>query len=414
MSHPAPPPDARAARLAVSALFFVNGAGFASILPRLPAIKESLGLSNAELGMAIAAMPAGGLLAGGLVGLLIARFGSGRTVTVAGTATALALAGVGLAPTWALLALAYLVLGAFDATMDAAMNAHGLGVQRRYGRSILQGFHGIWSAGSMAGGAVGAIAAVAGVPLQVQVALVAPSLAAIVLIASRGLLPARIADAHNPGDATGEPIHVRNAPRLLRVLVPIAMLGILCAILQSTAATWSAVFLTDVLLQPAGVAATAFVVYMAFMTLGRLTNDRWIDRLGGVPVVRAGALGGAAGVGLVIAAGALGTWPLAFIGFAAIGMGSSPMFPVMIGAAGSRPGIPAGHGVALTSWLVRIGMVVAPATVGIAADAAGLGVAFLIPLAAALVIAALAVPLTGGRSSRAAATVPVVPVAAAD
>jgi len=403
MRHPVPPSRARTARIAVSALFFVNGAGFASILPRLPAIKESLGLSNTELGLAIAAMPVGGLLAGGLVGLLIARFGSGLIAVVAGTATALLLAGVGLAPTWALLALAYLVLGAFDATMDAAMNAHGLGVQRQYGRSILQGFHGIWSAGSMAGGAVGAIAAVAGVPLPVQVVVVAPALAAAVLVASRGLLPARIADAHEPGDTAEEHIHVRNAPRLLRVLGPIAMLGILCATVQSTAATWSAIFLTDVLRTSAGIAAMAFVVYMASMTLGRLTNDRWVDRFGGVPVVRTGALVGAVGVGLVIVAGVGGVPLVAFVGFAAIGFGSSPMFPVMIGAAGSRPGIPAGHGVALTSWLVRIGLMVAPAMVGITADAAGLGAAFVIPLVAALTIAALAVPLTGGGSQRAAA-----------
>ena len=174
MSHPALPSRARTARIAVSALFFVNGAGFASILPRLPAIKESLGLSNAELGLAIAAMPVGGLLAGGFVGLIIARFGSGRTAAVAGTAAALMVAGVGLAASWALLAFAYLVLGAFDATMDAAMNAHGLGVERQYGRSILQGFHGSWGRGSMTGGAVGAIAAVAGVPVPVQAVVVAP------------------------------------------------------------------------------------------------------------------------------------------------------------------------------------------------------------------------------------------------
>jgi fucose permease len=167
--------------------------------------------------------------------------------------------------------------------------------------------------------------------------------------------------------------------------------------MQSTAATWSAIFLTDVLRQPAGIAAVAFVVYMAAMTLGRLTNDRWIDHFGGVPVVRAGALVGAAGVGLVIAAGILGTAPVAFLGFAAIGVGSSPMFPVMIAAAGTRPGIPSGHGVALASWLVRLGLVFAPAMVGAAADAAGLGAAFVIPLAASLAIAALAVPLTGGR-----------------
>src|ERR1700693_1118770 len=158
MNHLVPPPHARAARLAVSALFFVNGAGIASVLPRLPAVKDALGLSNAEIGRAVAEMPRGALLAGGLVGLLIARFGSGRTAAVAGILGAIGLAGIGLAPSWTLLALVYLVLGAFDATMDAAMNSHGLGVERQYRRSILQGFHGMWSLGGMAGGAVGAVA----------------------------------------------------------------------------------------------------------------------------------------------------------------------------------------------------------------------------------------------------------------
>ena len=42
------------ARIGVSALFLVNGAFVATILPRLPAIKAGLGLSNAELGTALA------------------------------------------------------------------------------------------------------------------------------------------------------------------------------------------------------------------------------------------------------------------------------------------------------------------------------------------------------------------------
>ena len=56
MRHPVPSPRARAARIAVTTFFFVNGAGYASILPRLPAIKDSLSLSNAELGLAIAGL----------------------------------------------------------------------------------------------------------------------------------------------------------------------------------------------------------------------------------------------------------------------------------------------------------------------------------------------------------------------
>ena len=34
------------------------------------------------------------------------------------------------------------------------------------------------------------------------------------------------------------------------------------------------------------------------------------------------------------------------------------MFPVMVLAAGSRPGIPAAHGIAISTWLVRLGLIV--------------------------------------------------------
>ena len=131
------------------------------------------------------------------------------------------------------------------------------------------------------------------------------------------------------------------------------------------------------------------------MAVGRLTNDRWVDRWGGTGVVRGGAVIGAAGVLTAIAAGVTGVPALAFVGFAAIGYGSASFFPVMILAAGSRPGIPTGHAVALVSWLVRLGLVFAPTAIGFAADQAGLTTALLIPFAAAVAVALFAVPLTG-------------------
>ena len=54
----------RRARLAVAALFFSNGALFATLLPRYPEIKSDLGMSNAGFGAAVAAFSAGALLAG--------------------------------------------------------------------------------------------------------------------------------------------------------------------------------------------------------------------------------------------------------------------------------------------------------------------------------------------------------------
>ncbi|HEX5828219.1 MAG TPA: MFS transporter [Candidatus Limnocylindrales bacterium] len=391
----------RAARAATSVLFFAHGAMAAAILPRLPAIRDSLGLTNAELGAAIAALPVGGLIAGGFAGFLIARFGSGRLAIAAGIAATIALASIGLASSWAMLAALYLVLGMFDATMDAAMNANSIGVQRVYGRSILQGFHGLWSIGGITAGALGAVAAGLAIPVAPYLAAVGLSIAVALVVASRFLLPRSIADAHPETDGVAdEPVHLRHAGRLLRVLFPIAMLGILCIVVQSAAAIWGAVYLTDVLGLAAGVAGAGFVVYIAAMAAGRLTNDRWIDRIGATTLTRIGAAIAAGGVGAAILAAPLGVPLLAYAGFAAIGYGTSSMFPVMVMAAGSRPGIPTGHGVALVSWLVRLGLVFAPTVVGIAADEAGLAAGFLIPLAAAVAIVALAVPLTGGRPRR--------------
>ena len=387
---------ARRARIAVSMLFFAHGAIAAAVFPRLPAIKDSLGLTNAELGIAVAGLPIGGLLAGGLAGVFIARAGSPRIAVVSGVGAAVALASIGLAWSWATLFAAYLVYGVFDATMDAAMNTHGLGVQRVYGRSILQRFHGMWSVGGMAAGAAGAIAAGLAIAVAPYLVVVAVALGATIVAAYRFLLPAAVADAHPETDGVAdEPVHLRHAGRLLRVLGPIAMLGILCIILQSAASIWGAVYLTDVLGMAAGIAGAGFVVFITAMAIGRLTNDRWVDRWGGTDVVRVGAVIAGAGVLAAMVADPLGVPILAFIGFAAIGYGSASFFPVMILAAGSRPGIPTGHAVALVAWLVRLGLIVAPTAIGLAADEAGLAVAFAIPLAAAILIGVFAVPLTG-------------------
>ncbi len=392
------PTAARTARVAVSALFFVKGATVASVVPRLPEIKDALGLSNAELGAAVAALPVGGLIAGAATGILIHRVGSGRLSVITGVAGALVLPSLGLASSWVALAAAYLVLGMLDATMDAAMNAHGIGVQRRYGRSIIHGFHGWWSGGTMAAGAVGVVAAALAVPVAVDLAVVGVALAAGTLVAWRGLLPDREADASGGDGADDLPVTPRRLPRLLRLLGPVALLGILSVMIQDAASTWSPVYLVNTLGLGAGIGASAFVLYTATMTAGRLTNDRWIDRFGDVGVARAGALLAAAGLVAVTSAGMAGVPALAFAGFAVIGFGVAPMAPAMFAAAGSLPGIPTGHGVGIVNWLLRTGFILSPILIGVVADSRGLAAAFLVPLAAALLIAALAPTLLESRA----------------
>ncbi|MFD0773788.1 MFS transporter, partial [Streptomonospora algeriensis] len=181
--------QARRARLAVVVLFLANGFAYANIVPWLPVIKSQLELSNTELGTGIGAMPLGALVTGMLAGPLIARFGSGRVAVGSGLVLACVLPIVATAPAWWVFASGMLCLGWMDAWMDSAMNSHGLRVQRRYGRSIINTFHGIWSIAAVGGGLVGSAMAGWGVPITVHIAVVTAVLIAGVLVIARGLLP---------------------------------------------------------------------------------------------------------------------------------------------------------------------------------------------------------------------------------
>ena len=124
----------RRARFAVAVLFFTNGALFANLIPRYPAIKSELGLSNAEFGFAVAAFPLGALIAGLAAGMLIRRFRSSRVAVVSTMLTAVGLILAGIAPSWAALAAGIFLAGAMDSITDVAQNSHGLRVQRLYKR----------------------------------------------------------------------------------------------------------------------------------------------------------------------------------------------------------------------------------------------------------------------------------------
>src|SRR5690606_16977131 len=72
------PTRPRASLLAIGVLFFVNGATAASWLPRLPDVRDRLGISDAALGLTMVGMGVGGLAVSLLSGVIVDRFGSRR------------------------------------------------------------------------------------------------------------------------------------------------------------------------------------------------------------------------------------------------------------------------------------------------------------------------------------------------
>ncbi|GAA0807843.1 MFS transporter [Spirilliplanes yamanashiensis] len=374
----------RAARAAVAALFLTNGALWANVVPRYPEIKAELGLSNAVLGTAIAAFPLGALLAGLFAAPAIARFRSSRIAALGIVLLALATLLIPVAPGWVALAAVMFVVGALDAVIDVAQNAHGLRVQRLYGRSIVNSFHGVWSIGAVLGGLMGSAAAGLRVPLLVHLAVSAVLFSAVAVIAYRFLLPGPEDAEREP--AAGAPVARRRlGGTALRLLAALGVLAACGSLVEDAGASWGAIYLRDELAAGAAVAGLAFVALQVAMTAGRLLGDRVVDRFGQRAVVRAGGALAAAGMGVALAFPSIGT---ALAGFALAGLGVAVVVPAAMHAADELPGLPAGVGLTVVSWLLRVGFLLSPPLVGLIADASSLRVGLLsIVLAGLLMIA---------------------------
>lgn len=382
---PGVPARVRRARLAVAALFLTNGALFANLVPRLPEVKDDLALSNAAYGVVLAAMPAGALVAGLLAGVLVARLRSSR-VAVAGTfAVAAGFAVVPHVSAAAPLASLLFVVGGLDAIVDVAQNAHGLRVQRRYGRSIVNGLHGLWSIGAVTGGLLGVGAAGLGVPLSVHLAVSGVLFAAVAFGAYPFLLPG----AEHEGEPVTPARGGGRGPRRSRLaLAPLGALAVCGALVEDAGSSWGAVYLRGEVGAGPATAGLAFVALQAAMTAGRLTGDRVVDRLGARAVTRGGGVLTAAGMGLTLAVPSVGT---TVVGYALAGLGVATLAPGVMHAADELPGLARGAGLTVVSWVLRMGFLVSPPLVGIVADAASLRVALV-----AVVLAGVGMVVLGG------------------
>ncbi|MEV0646252.1 MFS transporter [Phytomonospora sp. NPDC050363] len=376
----------RRARAAVAALFLTNGTLFANLVPRLPQIKADLALDNSAYGLIVAAFPAGAIAAGLAAAALIRRFGSAR-MAVAGTIlTGLGLLAAVLAPTPAALAALLFLAGATDSVTDVAQNAHGLRVQRRYGRSIINSLHAVWSIGAVLGGAMAAGAIAVGLSRGVHLGIAAALCTTIALVAQRFCLPGRDEDATSgatPRETGRSAIGARTL-LILGALVLIAMGGTL---VEDAGSSWAALYLSVDLGAPAALAATGFIALVAAQFVGRLIGDRLVDRFGQRAVARSGGLLVAAGMGLALA---FPTVPGTIAGFAAAGFGVSTLVPAAMHEADELPGLRAGTGLTLVSWLMRLSFLLSPPLVGLLADAAGLRTGLLVVPAAGVVVVLLA------------------------
>lgn len=363
-------------------MFFTNGMMLSNLLPRYPEVKVALGLSNTELGVAVAAFPAGAVLAGLASAHLVRRLGSAVVAAWFTAVSALALAAAGWAPTVLLFGAAMLVAGGADAIVDVGQNAHGMRVQRRAGRSIMNSFHATWSIGAVSGGLLAALMIRLGVPLGVHMIISGTVVTLLAFVALRYSLPGKDEPERTPG--IDDVAAVGKVPTrswiLLAAFVFVATAG---AFVEDIGNSWATLYLAEEIGTTNTLAALGFVTLVGAQFVGRLLGDRLVDRYGDKLVAQAGGVLAAGGMAVAVAFPSVGT---TFGGFACAGFGVATLVPAAFANADSLPGLKVGTGITVVSWLMRVGFLVSPPLIGAVADAVSLRAGLLSVVVAGLVV----------------------------
>ncbi|EEN3029747.1 MFS transporter [Salmonella enterica subsp. enterica serovar Enteritidis] len=373
--------------------FFLPGLLMASWATRTPAIRDILSVSTAEMGAVLFGLSIGSMSGILCSAWLVKRFGTRKVIRTTMTCAVGGMVILSVALWCAsplIFALGLAVFGASFGAAEVAINVEGAAVERELNKTVLPMMHGFYSFGTLAGAGVGMALTALSVPPNIHIILAAAVAIAPIFIAIRAIPDGTGKNASEDAhlQEKGLPFY-RDIQLLLIGVVVLAM-----AFAEGSANDWLPLLMVD----GHGFSPTSgSLIYAGFtlgMTVGRFTGGCFIDRYSRVTVVRASALMGALGIGLIIFVDS--DW-VAGVSVILWGLGASLGFPLTISAA-SDTGPDAPTRVSVVATTGYLAFLVGPPLLGYLGEHYGLRSAMMVVLAlvilAALVAKAVAKPVS--------------------
>ena len=350
----------------VYAAFFIYAFCMGNLFPRLPDIQHGMGVGEGALGLALIGSAVGTLISLTFATPIIDRFGPRRTILVLLPVLAflywLAVTATGPVAFFALLLPVGLAIGAIEiiVNLEADRTEHAIG------RRIMNRAHAFWSFGFFSAGLVGALVAQLGISPQVHLLGVVPIVAFATVLLLGKFSPA----AHRTGGSTdASPLFARPSGAIL-VLVAVTLSAM---ILEGAGGDWSAIYMRDVFAVEPFLAGFAVALGAGAQALARFFADGFVERYSPVAVAR--TLLSVLGVGALLVFFAVSA-PMALLGFALMGVGTSAIFPLAMSAAAQRTDRPASLNVAALAQISFVAFLLGPPLLGLIAESFGIRFSF--------------------------------------
>lgn len=362
LNNAAPAATARQQQLSTRIGFFIAGFSIAAWAPLVPYAKARVGLNDGTLGLLLLCLGVGSIIAMPLAGMLAGRFGCRVVLIVSSVLIGICLPLLATLTSLPLLIATLFVFGASMGALDCTVNIQAIIVERASGRTMMSGFHGLFSLGGIVGaGSVAGMLSIGATPLI--------AMGAVVGIIAIALFKASPHFLTYGNKSTGPAFVVPHG-----IVLFIGLLCMTVFLTEGAMLDWSAVYLSSQRGVDPAYAGLGYAVFALTMTIGRLSGDAIVRRVGANRVIVLGGI--CASLGLAMAT-LIPAWEVTLLGYALVGAGCSNIVPVLYSAIGRQTIMPEHLAVPAVTTLGYAGILAGPAGIGFVAHASSLDLAFL-------------------------------------
>jgi len=358
-------------RLALSAFFFLSGFCFSSWASRIPSIKLTFDMNDAELGSFLFILPICSLIGLPISGWLISKYDS-RYLLISGFLIYIfSLLGIGYASNIQLLTVVVCFFAFGLRAINISMNTQAIQLQKRYGRTINGSFHGIWSLVGLCGILFATGMIYFKITMFFHLAVVVVFALILSLTASSYLLK-------NDRETGGNKLRLGSPDKFIFYTGLVVFCGAVC---EGGIYDWSSVYFREVV--NAELFTLSYLVFMVAMTLSRFFTDALTNLLGMKKLFLISASVVVFGVLILIL---FPTFYPALVGFFITGLGVASIFPMSFSLVSHSKKYAPGLAISIVGTYATVGVLLAPPFVGYVAHIFSLNLAFLIFVIAAFLL----------------------------
>ena len=347
----------------IGLIFAAESALFAAWLSRIALIKESMQLSDEQLGMLLFGLPLGLLILNPFSGMIVGRLNVPKTLLLSGFMCSFSLLVPAFAPNIYILFVGLMLLGASSALANVAMNTCVTILEKAENIRIMATCHGMWSLGSMLSGLLASVLIAQNIPTNWHFSGMSILIMGIFIFSQNQLKMVK-----NPEKTDDMP---KEAGFVMpdRNLFLIILAGSFGMMAEGLAFDWSGVYLRQNIGAAPQTAALGFTFFAAAMTFARFMGEGIIGILGEKRILVGGGILAASGLLIAIF---LPYTPTVLLGFAILGAGCALGAPILFNASMRLPNVAPAAGLATYATFSFLGFLLGPPLIGFVSERLGL------------------------------------------